>query len=746
MFQNLPPPVKITGIYVLAGILWIVSSDKLLSIFTETNEPTFIWQTVKGTMYVFTTGLLLYFFIKNEFRKQQKTLRILNKQDQWSNQVIKNIPETDVLLIDRNHRIIIAQGNYFFKKKNVRLDVVGNVVQNTKLPKELKQIINDIATDVFYEKHSLTEFSYDKLWFSCRSTIIYKTDSIPQEALLVFTDITKDKNYVIALTQEKIKYEKLYNDYLFTNEQLKKKNNDLISARNELSENERKYHALFENINDAIFLHTIENNNLPGQIKEINKAACNSLGYTRGELISKTILDLTPDHLKDRAPRLVKQGVMTENFIFNTKLLAKNGDEIDVEVSSQYFDLNNQKMFLSICRDIRERMAWENALIRQKEKAEESDKLKSAFLTNISHEIRTPMNGILGFAGLLGQNNISETLRQKYLGVIQSSSDQLLRIIDDILDISRIETGQIEIFESNFSASLLLEETAYILQELISTNEKNVEVRVINAIDTVSDKVLGDKDRIQQVLLNLVSNAQKFTSSGTIEMGAKIHEKRLYYWVKDTGTGITPDMQDKIFERFAQDQMVQKQAIGGTGLGLSISKGLIQLMQGEISVESFPGKGSTFTFYIPFKKAKNTAKPDSEPKGTYSFNNKSILVVEDNQSSYYLINEFLGDKNVRIMHAQDSVETFELLEKNPETDLILMDIRLPGVNGCELATAIRKNNKSIPIVAQTAYAGADDRHKCYEAGCNDFISKPLNFNSLLDVLNKYLNKNGYSHG
>ncbi len=377
-----------------------------------------------------------------------------------------------------------------------------------------------------------------------------------------------------------------------------------------------------------------------------------------------------------------------------------------------------------------------------KEKAEESERLKSAFLANMSHEIRTPMNGILGFVGLLKEPRLTGEEQREYIGIIEKSGVRLLNIINDIVDISKIEAGQMVV---NIKETNINEQIEYINTFFQPEFErKGLQFSFKNALTSKEAVIKTDREKIYAILINLVKNAIKYTYEGAIDFGYKLKAENgfpvLEFFIKDTGVGVPIDRQEAIFERFVQADVSDKMALQGAGLGLSISKAYVEMLGGKIRVESEPGKGSAFYFTIPYtngQKEKNDL-PNTETADPvkYQTGNLKILIAEDDDISEKLLRKGVKIFGKEILRARTGVESVEICHKTPDIDLILMDIKLPGISGYEATRQIRQFNKNVIIIAQTAYGLAGDRDKAIEAGCNEYISKPISMEELLSKIKK----------
>jgi PAS domain S-box-containing protein len=384
-------------------------------------------------------------------------------------------------------------------------------------------------------------------------------------------------------------------------------------------------------------------------------------------------------------------------------------------------------------------------LIKAKEKAEESDRLKSAFLANMSHEIRTPMNGILGFANLLKKPGLKDEKHQAFIEIIENSGKRMLNIINDIIDISKIEAGlmKLDINESNVN-----EQIEYIYTFFKPEAEyKGLNISFKNPLPAKEAIINTDHEKVYAILTNLVKNAIKYTEAGSIELGyilkRDIKPCELEFYVKDTGIGIPENRQEAIFDRFIQADIANEKAHQGAGLGLAITKTYVEMLGGRIWVESEEGKGSTFYFTLPCNTEPaaetNNRQPD-RPEKIATISGLKILVAEDDEVSEILLEETVKMFGNEIIKARTGVEAVNACLANPDIDLILMDIRMPGMGGYEATQKIRRFNKKVIIIAQTAYGQKGDREKSIESGCNDYIAKPVDENELKAVIIKYFGK------
>ena len=385
-------------------------------------------------------------------------------------------------------------------------------------------------------------------------------------------------------------------------------------------------------------------------------------------------------------------------------------------------------------------------LIIAKENAEESNQFKSAFLANMSHEIRTPMSGILGFAGLLKTPNLTDEKQKKYIHIIEDSGKRMLNILNDIVSISKVESGILEI---NISESNINEQMEYVYNFFkAETDKKGILLSFNNSLLEKDFVIKTEKEKLYAILTNLVKNAIKFTIEGSIEFGCIKKGEFIEFYVKDTGVGVRQEHKLLIFERFRQGSESHSQNYEGAGLGLSISKAYVELLGGKIWVESeeenLPlGKvrGSTFYFTIPFfipRKEQTVVEGyNGKPKETNQTNNLKILITEDDETTEKLIALQVEKYSKEVLIARNGADAVQICRNNPDIDLILMDIKMPIMNGYEAAKEIRKFNKKVIIVAQTAYAFMGDKGKSNETGFNDYISKPFKKVTFTDLMEKH---------
>ena len=432
-----------------------------------------------------------------------------------------------------------------------------------------------------------------------------------------------------------------------------------------------------------------------------------------------------------------KEDAYTQNDI---KLLEIIGEQISMSLYKKQIETN-------IIKKNKELETINKELVIAKEKAETSERLTNAFLANMSHEIRTPMNGIIGFTQLLQMPDIEKKEVNEYAQVIEQSGNRLLNTINELLDISKIEANKMSITKSKYNLNNQLVE----IYRFFKNEAKNKLIDLIYNFNegNKSLEVYTDSDKLQAILTNLIKNAIKYTKKGKIEFGYKIHKNEIEFYVSDTGIGIPKDRQKAIFDRFVQADIEDREVYEGAGLGLSITLAYVKMLDGEITVESKENKGSKFTVKIPMEIPKNIYEKSIEAIGKKEIKSKNrthklpinTLIVDDEKISYLYLSVALSEICQPLHYVQNAKEALELIEENKGIKLILMDIKMPKMNGFELTKIIKAKYPEIKVIAQTAFALQGDREKALEAGCDDYISKPVNYKMLKKIINRFFNVN-----
>ncbi|QSZ41909.1 PAS domain S-box protein [Sulfurimonas aquatica] len=538
----------------------------------------------------------------------------------------------------------------------------------------------------------------EKRWVSISKVPLRSEDGIVYGVLGIFSDITKLKEYQTSLREEK-----------------------------------QRYKALMKYASDGIFILDMN-----GKIIECSNIASELLGYSIEEMKELHIYDWDVLHSKEESLEHVKN-TPYKPFKFQTKHKRKDGSIYDASIVVVKIKMEGNEYVYASVRDITVEMQKALELSRAKDEAESASEAKSRFLANMSHEIRTPMTGLLGFIQRL-QKEEKDTQRIEQFQIVQNSGETLLNLINDILDFSKIESGKMEIEKAPISLYSFFNDLPSIFKELAS--EKNINL-LNNISKNLPEYILGDKNRLKQILFNLISNAIKFTSSGgnvILEVSFNEKDRLLYVSVLDTGIGIAKENQIKVFDAFSQEDVSTTRKFGGTGLGLTISSRLIELMGGELKLESEQNNGSKFYFEIPIEISSGEIEDHSTKDIGEDISFKGhVLVVEDNKTNQLLMGMILDDFDISYDIANDGEEAV-LKCKSQKYDMVLMDENMPVLNGIGATKLIRKleHYVSTPIIAVTANALMGDKEKFLNAGMNGYISKPYSEDDIVKILTQYL--------
>ena len=478
-----------------------------------------------------------------------------------------------------------------------------------------------------------------------------------------------------------------------------------------------------------------------GTIEYVNPKFTKITGYSFEEALNKN-------------PRILQSGEMSQDFyemLWNTILSGNewHGEFLNKKKSGELYwekavisPVKNEKgeitHFVAVKEDISEKKKLWSELVEAKEKAEESDRLKSCFLANISHEIRTPMNGILGFSELLKESSPSEKEKEHYINLIHQSGKRMLDIINNLIDISRIEIGEIKLYPVRTDVNEVLDNISTSFKQ--RAKEKGLSFTCDAGLSRKDSVIVTDKTRLNQILSNLIGNALKYTRKGKVSCGYRVINGMLEFYVSDSGIGIPYDMQDKIFDRFRQVSTDSASEYEGTGLGLSLSKTFVEMMGGELRVESVPGKGSVFYFTLPYScdLATATSTIKAEKRNNISFQQGlTVLVVDDDSTSRMLLKGVLSGLKVTVLVAENGREALEMVEEMSDIGIVLMDMKMPVMNGYEATERIKKIRPELPVIAQTAFASPSEKKVAREAGCDAVLAKPINMNELIVEIQRY---------
>lgn len=553
--------------------------------------------------------------------------------------------------------------------------------------------------------------------------------------------VSQSRDYSIRLDERKSQDEIsiLYSGFNRMLDQISKREMERDLAEHALRESENKNRSLIDALPDLIFI--------------FDKS--DRITYYRSKKIDAPDLNKDFSNLYDliKSEKLLRLFKIHKERTFNSRQLQAFEHETTGNNDKGYYEYRlvalNDYEILCIVRDISELKNTEQLLAHEKFRAtaaEEADKLKSAFLANMSHEIRTPMNAIIGFSNLLRDEETSDEEKIEYIEIINKSGDNLLHLIDDIIDFLKIEAGQLVINKSYCNITKILGEI-FVFFEKDKRSRKKAHINfLLNFPDNNKEITLfTDEYRFKQIMTNLLFNALKFTENGSIEFGYIINNEKqcVQFFVKDTGIGIPKDSLNVIFERFKKIEDKKTKLYGGAGLGLAICRNLIDILGGNIWVESIQGQGSTFFFTLPFIDLQTNDKiimRESNEIPKYIWNDKTILVVEDEEYVCKFFERILLPTKANIIWAYNGINAVEMCKNNSNIDMVLMDMKLPELNGYEAVKRIKQHNSAIPVIAQTAFALSDDKAKCLEVGCDDYIAKPIDPVALLEKIQNFFNR------
>jgi len=529
------------------------------------------------------------------------------------------------------------------------------------------------------------------------------------------------------------------------NAELHKTNNDLSKQKEEIareySRSEIFYRMLIQSADDGISFYDRDR-----KLKYANKAFYSLIGLDKEQYDRTNAADLIhPDDIGYEKTRT--EALQTDGF-FETELRLKHKDGHYIHLSTRSVIVKNENNeiigALTISRDITPLKKVHEDLVKAKLESEASNRLKSSFLANISHEIRTPLNSVVGFANLLLTNDITNEVKEEYIEHINHNSEKLLQIIGDIIDLSRLESSQIEITYEEASVNSIVNEIVEDARKIIKRNEKPIIIDVLNMLDEPGDLIFTDRIWLKRVLNHLMDNAVKFTLEGSIRLTYGRENDSLVFRVKDTGIGINKENLDHIFEEFRQEIDGHHRPFEGLGVGLTLAKEVIERMGGKIYVQSEKGVGSEFSFSIPYRPAGGSTRIKSkiisdEPQSIQAnWSNKICLLVDDNKDVLLYLNRVLSSTGIKTLTARSGIEALDILENTPAIDVVLLDMQMPEMNGIEATKEIRKIRKDIPIIAQTAFIFEDDKDIILEAGCDACLIKPIRKDHLLTVMSSFL--------
>ncbi len=557
-------------------------------------------------------------------------------------------------------------------------------------------------------------------------------------AILIIIFSAKLRKANRELRERNSQIEKINSDLQKTNKDL---SNQKEAITREYSNTEMFYKMLVQSADDGI---SFFDRNL--NLKYANAAYYSIIGYNKEHYNKINPPELI--HPEDIAYDKNRTEALQSKGFFETELRLKHKDGHYVNLSTRSVIVKNENGeiigSLTISRDITSLKKIHEDLIKANVEAEASNRLKSSFLANISHEIRTPLNSVVGFANLLLANDITNEVKEEYIEHINHNSEKLLQIIGDIIDLSRLESSQIEITYEEASVNSIVNEIVDDARKIVKRNEKSIIINVMNMLEENGDLIFTDRIWLKRVLNHLMDNAVKFTLEGSIRLSYTRENDNLLFRVKDTGIGINKENLDHIFEEFRQEINGHHRPFEGLGVGLTLAKEVIERMGGRIFVQSEKGVGSEFSFSIPYRPAGGSTRIKSKLVSNEPLNfqadwsNKTCLLVDDNKDILLYLNRVLIDTHINTISARSGIEALEIVKSTPGIDLVLLDMQMPEMNGIEATKELRKIRKDIPIIAQTAFIFEDDKDIILEAGCDACLIKPIRKDHLLTVMSSFL--------
>ena len=526
------------------------------------------------------------------------------------------------------------------------------------------------------------------------------------------------------------------------NRTLEEANSHLANQKDEmareLSDSENFFRTLIQSAEDGISFYDAEWN-----LKFANSAFYSILGVNKEYYHSQD-----PDsflHPDDIAYRSRRVEALKARGYFEGEIRAKHKAGHYISLSTRSIVIKNEsgeiKGFFTISRDITAIKKYHEDLVQARVEAETGSRLKANFLANISHEIRTPLNSVVGFANLLLSEGLSMATKEEYIDHINYNSEKLLQIIGDIIDLSRLESSQIEITYEETSLNEIINEVIEETRQSIKRNEKPIILTMKNNFEGNGDLIFTDRQWLKRVVNHLMDNAVKFTLEGSVELSYCREEEKIVFRIKDTGIGIRKENLSRIFEEFRQEIDGHHRPFEGLGVGLTLAKEVIERMGGYISVESEKGIGSEFSFAIPFRQAgssRNKNRGQEKLSGSLNWSSKKCLLIDDNKDVLIYLNRILLDTGINVLLARSGLEAIETIKNTPDLDVIVLDMQMPEMNGIDVTREIRKIRKTLPIIAQTAFIFEDDKDIVLEAGCDACLIKPIRKEHLLTVMSGFI--------
>jgi PAS domain S-box-containing protein len=660
------------------------------------------------------------------------------------NSYLKNIIDNKTFCRDK---VAVAVANFFPKEATDAVMLLADDLEITTFPViidgEVKGLIG------FINPPNGDEINLDGMKSFTDLMTLFIDNILINEKL-----IQEVKEKTISLEKEK---DNLENNVRERTQKLDNSRSALLYMLKDIDKSSKKLSAAKEYTENIIrsMIETLIVIDKEGIIQTANRSTLELLGYNEKELIGQHLSFIFPGSDISAANSFIAD-LIEKDFISNVEriYITKGGTEIPVVFSGSVMKEEGIDVQGIVCvaSDITIRKEHElevqeqnrrieeanEELIVALRKAEESDKLKTAFLQNMSHEIRTPLNGIVGFSQLLSSKNYPEANKIEIAKLVERSSYRLIELVNNILDIAKIETGQVKVNNCAFVLNNFMKELHDFFT--IFVQEKNLKLTYANYLPNDESIIFLDREKLHQIMVNLINNAIKFTSTGGIHYGYTIKNHFLEFFIHDTGMGIPEELQEKVFERFTQADIALTRNYEGSGLGLSICKGLIELLGGKIWMTSEINKGTSFYFTMPFypankkKEHEDAAFIDLELIGSPI----KILVAEDDEVNYKFLEYLFLNSKHKITRAENGQIAVDLVTKRDDFDIVLMDLKMPVMTGYEATKIIKSKFPDLPIIALSAYAFDEDRQKAFDAGCDDFIKKAYRRETLFETIIKFM--------
>jgi PAS domain S-box-containing protein len=737
IFNNSPIPIILHGKENI-----IIANDSALDFYGVTEESDYITKTISSFIHI-DSHEAAFSNIEKVYSGQESDLielKFLNNKGE-----VKDVLLKSCLFTYNNEMVILASFVDIteFKEYKEKYRLISKGIETS--PASIV-ITNSKGIIEFVNSNFTVNSGYSSEDSIGANPNILSSGKHKPEFYKNMWDVISSGNSWHGEVCNKTKSGELYWEYAIISPILNEKGNithyiaikENITKRREIEQklvaNEKYFKTLYETAPDGIFEINAE-----GIITNCNIEFANSVKLSKSILIGKKASSFikNPDLFETLFNKLKRKGYV------ETEIVQRNADGSTTMVwrkASGIYDKNNNFTgAIAYNRDVSKMKEFEKELIEAKEKAEDSDRLKSAFLSNMSHEVRTPLNAIIGFSELLNKQNISPININKYSNYIKHNSKLLLNLINDIIDVSKIEANQIKISKNSVDINSIFNELHQIFLEENKENKNNV--KLLLNISTNPVIFYTDEYRLRQIITNLISNALKFTNIGEITYGYKMENEEIKFFVKDTGQGVSEEFAKKIFTRFFKSGTLTNNK-GGTGIGLSIVKSLTELLGGEIGLITEKDVGSEFIITFPYDsecEEKHKNKDKKFELSDFDWRNKTILIAEDDDFNFIVLDELLKMSNINVIHAKNGKEAIKLFNDHKNViDIVLMDIQMPIMNGYEATNEILKIDKDAKVIAQTAFAMSNEKNNSIENGFIDYITKPIDIDELTLILANYL--------